>query len=757
MNLLWSGPRESDISELNCFCASITIFGSNQGNNCSYSGSTKTRVDHNQPDCIANDFFNEKIEEWLDEYPDLKVMYYNSIYSKYLPPKYRNRVVGSNELFLLELLDSKRDVRKLASKIIPVVPFQEIYSANQLLKIILNSKNKKRYILQENHASGGYGTHIIDKENISLYIESMDLNKGYFLSPYFNDTISINVHCILFDDNVIVCPGSIQLVKEINNKINYLGSDFVEYKRLTEEVKKAICENSKSFGEMLRDMGYRGVLGIDFLIIENQPHLLEVNARFQASTPLLNRALKNAFLPSMQELHLLAFESDASIESKKIENLNVSYSMAAYTTDTWKKEISFFEANTPENIVCVELDGFEDSEIILRGAYLFHIIFNTNLCSINAENGLWIYENLYDVCNDFTTAVLNKSILHIKISLLNQGVIITEKAKELICKQGQIRNAVFSAVDLTILDGLHVNCPTDVKMVFLTPWKIKVDNYKLKLYYYNNEISDVVVDMADPFANRLTKSGLPYHKISFWATDRMRIHHTISCVFKKSNVGCSFCELPKQEQLLCIDDVFEVIDFYLSQKHTFRHFLIGGGSETYEQEAEHITQIASYIRKKSDKPIYLMCLPPKNISVLQTWYDSGITEIAFNLELYDRNLAKDYMPGKGSIPLSQYISAFDKAVSLWGSNGNVRTLFIAGLEKQESLLDGVETVCSHGVMPILSIFRALYQTETQDLVPPSNAWLYDLYTKCELICKRYSLHLGPSCPACQNNTLSLPF
>ena len=237
----------------------------------------------------------------------------------------------------------------------------------------------------------------------------------------------------------------------------------------------------------------------------------------------------------------------------------------------------------------------------------------------------------------------------------------------------------------------------------------------------------------------------------------MRIHHTISCVFKKSNVGCSFCELPKQEQLLCIDDVFEVIDFYLSQKHTFRHFLIGGGSETYEQEAEHITQIASYIRKKSDKPIYLMCLPPKDLSVLQTWYDSGITEIAFNLELYDRNLAKDYMPGKGSIPLSQYISAFDKAVSLWGSNGNVRTLFIAGLEKQESLLDGIETVCSHGVMPILSIFRALYQTETQDLVPPSNSWLYDLYTKSELICKKYNLHLGPSCPACQNNTLSLPF
>ena len=281
-----------------------------------------------------------------------------------------------------------------------------------------------------------------------------------------------------------------------------------------------------------------------------------------------------------------------------------------------------------------------------------------------------------------------------------------------------------------------------------------MNNY---IYYYNNEISDVSVDIADPFANKLTKSGLPYQRIGFWATDRIRIQHTISCVFKKNDVGCSFCEIPKQKQLLRMEDIFEVIDFYLSTNNTFRHFLIGGGSETYDKEAEHITQIASYIRNKSDKPIYLMCLPPKDLSVLQTWHDAGITEIAFNLELYNRFLAKAYMPGKGSIPLSQYISAFDKAVSLWGNTGNVRTLFIAGLESQENLLEGIEAVCCHGVMPILSIFRALYQTKTQDFVPPPNAWLYDLYIKGESICQKYNLHLGPSCPACQNNTLSLPF
>jgi len=757
MNLLWSGPRESDVSELDIFCGSTTIFGSNGHKNRSYSKRKKLRVDHNKPDCITDDFYNQALEEWISEYPDLKILYYNSIYSQYLPEKYKKRVVGCNDLSLLEMLDSKKDVRKLASRIIPVVPFQEIYSVNQLLKILSATNNEKRYILQENHASGGYGTHIIDKSNIDLCIESLEISKGYFISPYYSDTISINVHCIIFDDEIIVCPGSIQLVKEINNKISYLGSDFIEYQKLTDATKDFTNEYSRSFCETLRDMGYRGVLGIDYLIIDNKPHLLEVNARFQASTPLLNRGLKDAALPSVQELHLSAFEGNCIIEKNQIEKLSVSYSMASYTTDTWKKDILLLKSNSQNNIVCIELDGYDKTETILKGAYLFHIIFNTNLCSINAENSLWIYENLYDVYNDFTTAILNKSILHIKISLLNQGVIITEEARELIQKHGKIRNAVFSAIDLTIMEDLHINCPTDVKLIYLTPWTIKVNNNNLKLYYYDNEISDVSIDMADPFANRLTKSGLPYQRISFWATDRMRIHHTISCIFKKCNVGCAFCEIPKQNHLLCVDDVFEVIDFYLSQQNTFRHFLIGGGSESYEQEAEHITQIATYIRQKSDKPIYLMCLPPKDLSVIESWYNIGITEIAFNLEIYNRDLAKNYMPGKGAISLAQYLSALEKAVSLWGKSGNVRTLFIAGLEKKDSLLEGIEKVCSIGVMPILSVFRALYETDLQNMVPPSNAWLYDLYCQSELICQKYNLHLGPSCPACQNNTLSLPF
>ena len=68
---------------------------------------------------------------------------------------------------------------------------------------------------------------------------------------------------------------------------------------------------------------------------------------------------------------------------------------------------------------------------------------------------------------------------------------------------------------------------------------------------------------------------------------------------------------------------------------------------------------------------------------------------------------------------------------------------------------GVEAVCRLGAAPILSPFRPVPFTEMEDTVPPSNEWLLELAERAEAICRSYGLTLGPSCPACRNNTLTL--
>ena len=82
-HILWIGPRESDVTNLNpCFCGSITIFGSGQGNNRSYSKDIRTRMNHNQPDCFPDEYCDKYISEYIEKYPDLKILHYNPLYSE---------------------------------------------------------------------------------------------------------------------------------------------------------------------------------------------------------------------------------------------------------------------------------------------------------------------------------------------------------------------------------------------------------------------------------------------------------------------------------------------------------------------------------------------------------------------------------------------------------------------------------------------------------------------------------------------------
>ena len=437
----------------------------------------------------------------------------------------------------------------------------------------------------------------------------------------------------------------------------------------------------------------------------------------------------------------------------EIDSLSVPYSMISYIEGTWNKPFTLLNnAEDIREIYRLFKDGFSMHEYIHKNAYLFKIIFNTNCTSITPDYKVNIYENLLDIKDDFFSAIISKEHLETKISLLNQGVKISNKAKKQIEHMGKIRNAVFSAVDLTIFDSLQVNCPQKIKFSDFTPWEIDINKKgELRLFYYNYEISDVVLDLEDTYCNNLIKSDTKFSDVCFWATDRLRIHHNLSCCMKQQGVGCKFCEVPASNRSISIDDILYVVDFYLEHANTFRHFLIGGGSEPCDIEYKNILKIARHIREKSTKDIYVMSLPPKNMNILKEYYEAGVTEIGFNIELFDQNTALKYMPGKGKITRQEYFKALEEAVKYWGKTGKVRSLMIVGLESESYLLQGIQELCKIGVMPILSVFRPVPGTDTENIVTPSNYFLLNIY------CKEFSLHLGPECSSCQNNTLSLPF
>lgn len=334
-NYIWIGPRESDIQDCKeLFSGSITIFGSNEENNISYCKSRNIRIDHNIPDIVENDFWISNIKMFMEKYSDVKLVYYNSEFSKCLSSELSKCVINKNDSYLLDLLSDKASTRIAMSNYVDVVPFQNVVIGSDL-NLISCFPNYNKLIFQEIKSSGGNGTYIVEitnKDEITPYI-----NKNLLISPYMENSVPINIHLLIGKKDVLVFPGSIQITQKINNKILYLGADYIAYSNISPKIKEQVKKDSRLIGLYLQKLGYTGVLGIDYLITSNEVLFVEINARYQASTPILNKALKHTELNSIQYMNTLAFAGQNLPNQERIDNIKVPYSFISYIEGTWKK------------------------------------------------------------------------------------------------------------------------------------------------------------------------------------------------------------------------------------------------------------------------------------------------------------------------------------------------------------------------------------------------------------------------------------
>lgn len=748
--IYWIGPRESDIQDVeSIFAGSITIYGSNHGNNLSYCQSNVDRINHNMHNEGCNAFINAQLMRLIHEDASVRFLFYNPFQVYDFNSEIAEHSICVNNRELLTQLHDKIRCRVMLQQTVKTIPFISLYGNECTYNHIRNYFSTEEFVVQEAFSSGGEGTiHICKSDTLDF----IDPNKRYLASPYVENGISINTHIVISANNICFFPPSVQIVKEMNRRILYLGADFICYTFMEHKIQEAVKEESIIIGQRLQAEGYRGVLGIDFILKDDVLYFVEVNPRFQASSQLINKALKAAYQTSLQELHMITFVTP---HLRDIGTFPVLFSNYIFTTSNIHANRILKILKSTEISVLQE-DGFEWDKALpdQKNIYLFRCIFDTNICSIS-NSKLLIHPNLY--VEDITSYIQSDYEMYkpnIKIALLNHGVTLTPSALDHAKKHGTIREAVFDAIDIVIFKSLYVNVPFNCKFCTFSPFTIDIINEKFLLLYNGNYISDVEISFVpEALIHKQTVSGISFDHMLNLANDRIRINPAPVCVFKKQNIGCKFCNLPTQNYSYNIEDIKEAIDYCL-KNISFNHFLIGGGTYSIQGGWDIIIEITKYIRSKSDKKIYLMSIPPQTTEILTSLYNAGITEVAFNMEMFDRMRALQIMPGKGKIPESTYLNAFDAAVKLWGNTGNVRSLLIYGFDLWDVFLKGIEQLCERGIEPIISVFRPLKGTPLENLNPPPTIELFALYEKCQNIAHKYSLILGPDCIECQNNTLS---
>lgn len=753
------GIRESDIRYSGYFFES---------NICMFSEKGKqypVRPNQNIPD---KDVLNEMKKIALENYisnPECRFYFYNQMTAYNYPKEIIQNSICINEKEILDFLNNKICIKEwLDQSRIPVVCY-ETFMGNEIMYGTLTKHFDKydTFVIQDAYGGGGIGTYYVNRQNCSKVAQNLQPYQRYLVSPYIPN-VSVNTHVFVADKQTVLSPGSVQIIENRDNQLCYRGADFITFRELSANVRNQIKILSLQIADMLRQKGYCGIAGIDFMVTEtNDIFCCEINPRFQASSLLLDKflqtkkALSTYEAGSCFEINEMAFKGCMSTTltyEDKIEyscyfyykdNTDIEYIKNKYKLyKSFRKGGIVFDDGV--NYYLSAAKRYSKKYNIINKSYLFRVVFNHSICKISPEKTLWINNNILVESRP-------NSSLKIKIDLLNQGVRISPLV-------GDVKTGVYESIDIKILESslippkLQINCAYGIHLSQYSPYSISKENGKEVLYYYNDYIADIEIER-----NRLKALSKLSQKVLYLATDRLRIKTITGCENKNMGKGCEFCNLPFSTTRFTMNDIVQSLNELKNKEIPFRHILIGGGSCLDSDIWDTIMEICQWLKSDEfykDKPISIMTMiPPKEI--LSQLKKAGVEEVAFNLEIANDELASSLMPGKRNQDKRAYYDILKEAVSVFGV-GKVRSALLVGMDKEKELYDEITTLADLGVLPCLSAFRALPNTLFENQSGPSNQYLLKVYeTAADLLAQMNGtiMELGPACKDCRNNMLTI--
>lgn len=358
----------------------------------------------------------------------------------------------------------------------------------------------------------------------------------------------------------------------------------------------------------------------------------------------------------------------------------------------------------------------------------------------------------------------DETILAIKFELLGQGLAVGDRAWDWILETGKapqrVRSGASNGLDMVLPGGHWVNAP-------LHPPHDHTEGPLLEREGDGFVVTSVFRKIAIPveiaprpaYYRQFTRSGRRMDRIGQMSGDRIGFGLSNGCYFWKKERRCGFCSIglntDEEFALKPLDDIRDTLTAAIRDPLLpARHLLLSGG--TLRDEDWGIARFATAARRLRNEfglPIYVMTVPT-GADELRSLKQAGVTEVAINLEVHDRRLAQDIIPGKAAaFSREDYLACLESAREHWRRD-QVRSLLVAGMEDMASTLAGVKAILDAGATPILSVFRPLTGAGLERHPRPTSAWLWELYLRAMEIAARHGVELGPACRGCRNNTLS---
>jgi hypothetical protein len=325
----------------------------------------------------------------------------------------------------------------------------------------------------------------------------------------------------------------------------------------------------------------------------------------------------------------------------------------------------------------------------------------------------------------------------------------------------RVRSGSCGGLDARLPGSVYVNIPVNERFVDDSPLQLRVASGALVVSApYLPEVVPIDLVLSPEFQRhdgdeRARRTG----QVCF---DRLGIGLTNFCTFwKGSDRRCKFCSIGlnigTEDRDKALDAIRHVVQLALADPiNPARHILLGGGTPSApDAGAATFAAAARVIRQvSSNVSIYAMMAAPDDPEALVDLFAAGINELGINLELFDERAASYYLPAKFERHSRAHVLAtLERAVEIFGPL-NTRSILVVGLEPVESTTAGARALAERGVMPILSPLRPLVGTPIQDRRPPTPAVMAEVADAAGAAAAAYDVPLGPTCLACQGNTIN---
>ncbi|HBT78000.1 MAG TPA: hypothetical protein DEB39_13990 [Planctomycetaceae bacterium] len=239
------------------------------------------------------------------------------------------------------------------------------------------------------------------------------------------------------------------------------------------------------------------------------------------------------------------------------------------------------------------------------------------------------------------------------------------------------------------------------------------------LTHDGNFVTEVSLPPGTEFYAQRTSSGLPFGRLAILqGLDMLAFSYLWPCELAKSINQCRFCHSGNttsqmvqaetwQDFDFSVRDIVDVVRYAVDEDPKAKILQMTAGS-TFRPDAEinrYVAILADIERRvglaKVDGGI-LFLTPPSDPTTLDRLIDAGAGRLAFDMDVWDETLFEKYCPGKAKYTTRrQHLDALLYVADKYGPN-RAFSVFVAGLEPLDSLLEGMRFLAENGIVPLPS-------------------------------------------------------